>query len=159
MRQLGEAALKEAPYGTAKTQITRANILYLVGLNLLMAAGFHASKKLGTAIAAADVTEDGTPRPSSCGTPVMFGNNGRAPLFPAEREPFHLDYEERQAWTRKMDKRQTELILKYHTFLYHSFYHEAREDADDQTIYTAEHHADILKRLNEQRHEMAIKCV
>ena len=34
-----------------------------------------------------------------------------------------------------------------------------REDSIDSTIYDAEWEADAKKRMNEQRHEMAIKCV
>ena len=106
-------------------------MLYLLGLNVVMVAGFHASKVIGVKLASLDVDAEGAPRSSSFGTPLMFGNNGRAPLFPVDREPYVMDHEELQAWNRKMDKRETELILMYHTFFYHSFYHQAREDADD----------------------------
>ena len=39
------------------------------------------------------------------------------------------------------------------------FFHPSREDQYDSTIYDAEWEADIEKRINEQRHEMAMKCV
>lgn len=46
------------------------------------------------------------------------------------------------------------------TQLRHSnLYHPNREDREDMTIYDAEYLADVQKRLDEMRHDMAIKCV
>lgn len=52
-----------------------------------------------------------------------------------------------------------ESILVFRTMGHSHLYNPQREDRDDLTIYDAEYAADIYKRLDEQRHDMAIKCV
>ena len=51
------------------------------------------------------------------------------------------------------------LILMFTQIRYCNLYHPNREDEDDMTIYDAEFMADVMKRVEEMRHDMAIKCV
>lgn len=89
----------------------------------------------------------------------MFGNSGRSPMFHFEKVPYYEDFEEVLKFHRQFDYRVHEFLILHPTRLFSNPYHPQREDADDMTIADAEFQADVNKRLEEQRHEMAIKCV
>ena len=104
-------------------------------------------------------SEHGVSTPVTWRTPVMFGNNSRNPLFGHEVLPYYLDFEELLKFYRDFDKRLMETILVFKTMGHSHLYHPQREDRDDMTIYDAEYVGDMEKRMEEQRHDMAIKCV
>jgi exonuclease III len=52
-----------------------------------------------------------------------------------------------------------EIILMFTQMKFYKLYHPQREDETDLTIYDAEFMADVQRRLDEQRHDMAMKCV
>ena len=118
-------------------------------MNTFMAVVYFFGRKCGKYIRDIDNYADGSERSLDYRTPVMFGNNDRSPLFPWKHKPYHMDFEKLLDFHRLHDLQYTETILMYKTFRYHSFLHPGREDADDSIISTAEHHADVLKRLNE----------
>ena len=89
----------------------------------------------------------------------MFGNSGRSPAFPFQKVPYFMDTEDWLKFNRLHDRRIMEVIIMYQQMKFYQVYHPQREDRDDMTIYDAEHLSDINKRLEESRHDMAIKCV
>ena len=76
-------------------------------MNALFAGGFLACKRIGHYLVMADVDETGEPRSTSWGTPAMFGNNARAPLWPYQPAPYQDDIEESVLFARKANKRDT----------------------------------------------------
>ena len=86
----------------------------------------------------------------------MFGNSDRSPLLPFEHVPYFRDFEDYLKFKRIFDYRMTEIILLHQVRMLTRAYHPQREDRDDMTVRDAEFEADIIKRLDEQRHEMAI---
>ena len=100
-------------------------------MNVVFACGFLTWRRIGYELVRLDKDETGGQRMTWWGTPRMFGNNGRAPIFPYIKPPYADDFEEVVQYRRKVDKRDTALVLEFHTVLYHSWYHPAREDADD----------------------------
>ena len=156
IRKLVEYSLRnpENPNATM-----RENLIRIAKLNVIMLGAYLGSFNFALWIKGVKQDRDGTMRPVTWRTPVMFGNAGRNPIFPYEELPFHRDFEEIIKFYRAFDLRAMELILWHPVMLHSRVYHPQREDLYDMTIYDAEYQRDILKRLDEQRHEMAIKCV
>lgn len=98
----------------------------------------------------------GDPVAATWRTPAMFGNSDRSPLLPFEHVPYFRDFEDYLKFKRIFDYRMTEIILLHQVRMLTRAYHPQREDRDDMTVRDAEFEADIIKRLDEQRHEMAI---
>jgi hypothetical protein len=73
--------------------------------------------------------------------------------------PHVLNFEDHLNWHRFYDKLTAEAVMNLKIFPYYKFFHPQREDIYDSIIYDAEFKADIYKRLNEQRHQVALKCV
>ena len=72
--------------------------------------------------------------PRSWGTPGMFGNTSRNPLYPFRPTPFHMDFEKVLEFNRGFDFEMHDIKMMYNTFKYHSFIHPQREDAQDSVI-------------------------
>ena len=79
--------------------------------------------------------------------------------MPFKPLPFLFDFEEHIKFMREYEKLTWETGTLYQDIRHQKFIHPNREDSDDSIINDAEFRADVMKRLNEQRHEMAIKCV
>ena len=148
LNELASAALWNGP-DKIGNRITKRNFWHVVGINLFFWATYRTGLHFGRWLKNIDRLPNGDERPLNYRTPVMFGNSDRAPLFPWKPKPFPLDFEECFEYYRRHDHEYTETILLYKTFFLHSWFHPGREASDDSIIATAEHHADIYKRLNE----------
>ena len=148
LKELASAALWQGPDKTGN-RISRANVRHLIIMNLVILGAYEIGYHGGRWLRHIDDLPNGEERPLDYRTPVMFGNNDRGQLFPWKAKPYPLDFEKCLEFHRLHDLQYTETILLYQTMRYHSFFHPGREDKDDSLITTAEHHADVLKRLNE----------
>ena len=154
--KLLEAMISDAPYRCPQTgsALIRKNYIYLAKMNVLFLLCGGLAWKLGNYLGSI-----GQDRVFTWRTPKAFGQNSRGPIFPYQVQPYFLDFEERIKFFRRDKALFNELILMHNIQKFAGFFHPMREDSIDSTIYDAEWEADAKKRMNEQRHEMAIKCV
>lgn len=87
-----------------------------------------------------------------------MGNSGRSPIQPFEPYPYWKDFEPLLAKIRKDNELLADLKYNYRLGFYHKWMHPQRE-LNDSVIFDAEFLKDLEKRVEEQRHEMALKCV
>ena len=90
----------------------------------------------------------------------MLGNNGRSPIFPMWRTyPFWKDYEKYMAEKFEWSHIINELRCLHTVQRIGHCWHPAKEDRYDSFIFDAELEEDHRRKHQEQRHEMALKCV
>jgi hypothetical protein len=78
--------------------------------------------------------------------------------MPFECRPYWKEFEKVVDNYRLKKMMDIEFESTYQLSWYSQFYHPQRE-LNDSIIFDAEYFQDIQKRLNEQRHELAIHCV
>eukprot|EP00347_Sterkiella_histriomuscorum_P000035 403377431 len=91
-------------------------------------------------------------------TPRFTGNSGRYPFTPFEGIPYPMDIPEYQKYTNKKILIEYDARYNYRQMWLTNFMHPQRE-RNDSIIFDAEFTRDIMKRLEEQRHQLALQCV
>ncbi|CDW87750.1 UNKNOWN [Stylonychia lemnae] len=90
--------------------------------------------------------------------PLQLGNSGRQPLLPPQIRPFESKIYENYEFSKFQKKILNDALYKYKEFWDKQLFHPVRE-LNDSIIYDGEHDRDLLKRIDESRHQIALQLV